>query len=153
MANAITVRTQITFSDNDGTTYNYDNQYYSDANTTASLPRRLIVTASDQGEAQIANFGASVLYDTHLTGASLVLIINRETSREVRIRKTTGADEESRVIPPGGWAFFDINEMDQQALGGGGSFTYGATAVTSITCMTNYQSAKIEALIIYKAAS
>lgn len=154
MANEISVRTKYEFLDEDGTTYNYDDTYFSDSSTTASLPRRAIFTASDQGEATIALFGATPSYETHLSGPALVLIVNHEDVRELRIRVDAGAAaEESRIIPAGCWAFFDVNELDQQALGGGGSFTYGADPVTSITCISNYQSAKGEILIINKAAS
>lgn len=152
MANEISVRTQFTFLDNDGTVYNKDVSFYSDASTTASRPRRIIFTASDAGLTSIMTF-SSESFEQQPAGPSMVFIVNREAARDMEIEINSTSGYCSRILHPGEYVYLDVAQMDIVTLGGGGAFTYASDDIDVISCKTDFQSAKGEALIIFKAAS
>lgn len=153
MADEITVRTNYTFLSEDGTSYDRDVSFFSDDNTTASLPKRYVFYASDGGEYTALDFSGLPAYHQQVMGASMCWLVNRDEGRDMYVRLQTSSMDESRIIKPGEWVYVDVCEGDQGVLGGGGSFTYGAEPFLAITVLSDFQSARGELITIYKATS
>lgn len=153
MADEINVRTIVTYSDDDGTIYNRDISFYSDDNTTASRPKRFTFVASDVGEYSVLDTSTTAEWKQQLKGAAMVLLINRDTSKSMRVKVSTASMTRRQVLRPKSWIYFDVMEGDEGTIGGGGAFTYGSEPITAIAVSCEFGACKGELLTIYKAAS
>lgn len=153
MANEISVRSQYTFMDASGTVYNSDKTYFSDATSAASSPKRYTFYAHTVSQ-DILTTGAASLYGQGVQGAGILFVVNRSSSIDIEVELTgTGPVNLFRVLGPGESMLIDVSEIDQAALGGGGSFTYASTPITNVSVITTHQEAKGELLFISKSAS
>lgn len=153
MANEISVNTNYTFQDSNGTVYSRDITYFSDSGTTASRPKRYIFYATPNSPVYALDFGANDGFLNQLSGAAMLCIVNREESRDMVVVLTSASLSETRILGPGEWLYLDVCEGDEAAIGGGGAFTYGAEALEAVQVYANWQSCKGELLTIYKATS
>lgn len=147
----VTVNTTYSFLSNDGTAYNENHEYFSDANTEASRARRVAFKATTAGPT-ILSFGTTPSYTTQLTGPCLLFLVNRDERIDMDIVLATGFGIYcNRKLKAGEWLFLDITDSDQAAFSS--PITYAAKSMASVVAQSENSDAAGEYLCIYKAAS
>ena len=151
MANDITVNTTYAFVSDDGTAYSENHEYFSDAETTSSLARRLGFIANTGG-ATVLSFSTTPASNAQLKGPTLLFLVNRDPRADMYVNLSgfSGAAE-GRKLKSGEWLFLDVTDIDQQASAS--PIVYGAQSLSSVTVRSENSDAKGEYLSIYKAAS
>lgn len=152
MANEISVRTTYTFLSDDGTMYQRDHTYNSDATSTASFPKRFMFVADTNGLSAL-DFSTTNSYRIQLTGPSLLMLVNRDERVDMLVNMGTTSLTEKRTLGPGEWIFLDVTDGSQPLIGGSGAFTYAAESLLAVYVSTQFQSAKGELVCILKSAS
>lgn len=150
MADEISVRTKYSFTSDDGTNYGEDFQYSSDNGTTAGTPKRYMFVA-DASPVSVLNFNTTSNFRTQINGSSILMIVNRDERIDMNLTISTSSMTHKRTLKPKEFMFLDVTQGDQGTIGGGGSFTYAAENVTTVTAGTNYQSARGELICIRKS--
>lgn len=147
----ITVNTTYSFVSDDGTSYNENHQYFSDANTEASLARRLGFIAATSNPA-VLSYTTAPASNIQLKGPTLLFLVNRDSRADMYITMegALGAIE-SRKLRAGEWLFLDVTDIDEQAFAN--PVPYAAQSLSSVSAKSEHADARGEYLSIYKAAS
>lgn len=151
MANEVQVNTTYSFTSNEGTAYNEDHTYYSDANTTASRARRLGFIATTSGPS-VLNFSTTPSYTTQLTGPCILLLINRDVRADMLVTiSNTSGNVSNRNLKAGEWLFLDVTDSDNSAYAN--PLNYAAKSMAAVVVTSENSDARGEYLCIYKATS
>ena len=151
MANEVQVTTVYSFTSDDGTAYAENRSYYTDANTTASYPRRFVFNAYSTEASCIIFSGDD--YTEQPSGPGLFILFNRDERVDmyVTLRDVSSNPIQTRVLGPGEWLFLDIYQFDSAAAAN--PFTYAADNIGSVGVYCEFGSANGEYFAISKAAS
>ena len=151
MANEVEVNTTYSFTSSDGTAYNENYTYFSDANTTASRARRYGFNANTGGPS-VLNFSTVPSYSTQLQGPALLFLVNRDARASMTITLSNSSGNFcNRVLKAGEWLFLDVVDSDTGAYAN--PLTYVAKTMAAVVATSENSDAKGEYLCIYKAAS